>query len=81
MISKGVVIILGSSLSFCCAFVIYRFQLTRKEALKRFEESEDGRRLTLHGLSFAPKMDSYNKEKSEELINEYIARDRMKLKK
>ncbi|CDR94490.1 hypothetical protein, conserved [Babesia bigemina] len=74
MSCKKFMVFLGSSAFLGYAFVTYRLKLTRREALKRFEESEDGRRLAMESLSFAPKIQTEGPDVSQKLIEEYKAR-------
>lgn len=40
---------------------------------KRFEESEDGRRLTMASTSFAPKINMDDQDESQELLRKYVS--------
>ncbi|GFE54197.1 agmatine deiminase [Babesia ovis] len=81
MSRKGCVALASASVLLGYALVNYRIKLTRHEALKRFEETEDGRTLSVQSVSFAPKIETDGKDVSRALLEQYIANDRMGVKK
>ncbi|KAK1936248.1 hypothetical protein X943_002364 [Babesia divergens] len=81
MTFKRCITLASCSIAVGYAFVVYRVNLTRRDALKRFEQSEDGRRLTVESVSFAPKIQTDQSDVSTALLNKYIAEDRMRYRR